>query len=48
MNDAKYPHIVHIERGITEDANSKASSTVGTQVIDLEGLSIRLLFQHHN
>lgn len=37
MNDMKYPHIVHIERGITEDVNSKVSSAVGTQVIELEG-----------
>lgn len=36
-NDTKYPHIVHIERGVTEDANSKPSSAVGTQVLDLEG-----------
>ncbi|KAL0340005.1 UNVERIFIED_CONTAM: putative lipase ROG1, partial [Sesamum radiatum] len=36
MNDMKYPHIVYIERGITEDGTSKASSSVGTQVIDLE------------
>lgn len=37
MNDMKYPHIVHIEQGITEDIISKVSYAVGTQVIDLEG-----------
>ncbi|KAK6159123.1 hypothetical protein DH2020_006437 [Rehmannia glutinosa] len=36
MSDVNYPHIVHVERGITEDGTSKASSAVGTQVIDLE------------
>ncbi|KAL8493254.1 hypothetical protein ACS0TY_024465 [Phlomoides rotata] len=36
VNDLKYPHIVHIERSATEDVNSKASSAVGTQIIDLE------------
>ncbi|XP_057786469.1 putative lipase ROG1 isoform X2 [Salvia miltiorrhiza] len=39
VNDMKYPHIVHVEQGITEDVNSKVSSAVGTQVIDLEGTS---------
>lgn len=44
VNDMKYPHIVHIEEGITEDVISKVSYAVGTQVIDLEGrLQIRLL-----
>lgn len=37
VNDMKYPHIVHVEQGITKDVNSKVSSAVGTQVIDLEG-----------
>lgn len=45
MNDMKYPHIVYIERGITEDGTSKASSSVGTQVIDLEEEMIRGLNQ---
>ncbi|XP_057807084.1 uncharacterized protein LOC131021813 isoform X1 [Salvia miltiorrhiza] len=36
VNDMKYPHIVHVEQGITEDVNNKVSSAVGTQVIDLE------------
>ncbi|GFP96211.1 putative lipase rog1 [Phtheirospermum japonicum] len=44
VNDMKYPHIVHVERGITEDGTSKASS-VGTQVIDLEEEMIRGLTQ---
>ncbi|XP_057792590.1 lysine--tRNA ligase, chloroplastic/mitochondrial-like [Salvia miltiorrhiza] len=38
VNDMKYPHIVHVEQGITEDVNNKVSSAVGTQVIDLEDM----------
>ncbi|KAK4415262.1 putative lipase ROG1 [Sesamum alatum] len=45
VNDMKYPHIVYVERGITEDGTSKASSSVGTQVIDLEEEMIRGLNQ---
>ncbi|PIN20521.1 putative alpha/beta hydrolase [Handroanthus impetiginosus] len=45
VNDMKYPHIVHIERGANEDGTSRASSTVGTQVIDLEEEMIRGLNQ---
>ncbi|KAL3819535.1 hypothetical protein ACJIZ3_005440 [Penstemon smallii] len=45
VNDMKYPHIVHIERGNTEDGASKALSNVGTQVIDLEEEMIRGLNQ---
>ncbi|XP_057787743.1 uncharacterized protein LOC131004979 [Salvia miltiorrhiza] len=45
VNDMKYPHIVHVEQGITEDVNSKVSSAVGTQVIDLEEEMIRGLNQ---
>ncbi|KAI3444127.1 hypothetical protein Pfo_000792 [Paulownia fortunei] len=45
VNDMKYPHIVHIERAITEDGTTKASSAVGTQVINLEEEMIRGLNQ---
>lgn len=38
LNDMKYPHIVHIEKRNDGDIASKMSSSVGTQVINLEGL----------
>lgn len=40
MKNEKYPHILHIDHGIAEDINNKASSTVGTGVIDLEGILV--------
>ncbi|KAL6588133.1 hypothetical protein OROMI_001111 [Orobanche minor] len=45
VNDVKYPHIVRVERGITEDGASKANSAIGTQVIDVEEEMIRGLTQ---
>ncbi|KAG8372418.1 hypothetical protein BUALT_Bualt12G0064100 [Buddleja alternifolia] len=45
VNNVKYPHIVHIERGTTKDGSGQASSAVATQVIDLEEEMIRGLNQ---
>ncbi|XP_022858051.1 uncharacterized protein LOC111378976 isoform X3 [Olea europaea var. sylvestris] len=45
LNDMKYPHIVHIEKRNDGDIASKMSSSVGTQVINLEEEMIRGLNQ---
>ncbi|KAL2480975.1 alpha/beta-Hydrolases superfamily protein [Abeliophyllum distichum] len=45
LSDTKYPHIVHIEKGNSEEVASKLSSAVGTQVINLEEEMIKGLNQ---
>lgn len=45
LNDMKYPHIAHIEKRNYGDVASKTSSSVGTQVINLEEEMIRGLNQ---
>ncbi|XP_073142978.1 putative lipase YDR444W [Henckelia pumila] len=45
VSDTKYPHIIYVEQRMTENEPSKASSAVGTQVIDLEEEMIRGLNQ---
>ncbi|XP_075514559.1 putative lipase YDR444W [Primulina tabacum] len=45
VSDTKYPHIIYVEQRMTENEPSKASSAIGTQVIDLEEEMIRGLNQ---
>ncbi|KZV29581.1 hypothetical protein F511_00859 [Dorcoceras hygrometricum] len=45
VSDMKYPHIIYVEQRTTENEPTKASSAVGTQVIDLEEEMIRGLNQ---